>query len=56
MHAREFFALKYGMGQIVAKGSARGTEQINVSGMTKGVYFLHLNSGTQVRVEKVVVE
>ena len=45
-----------GMGQRVANGTARGTEQINVSGMTKGVYFLRLTTGTQVRVEKVMVE
>ena len=45
-----------GMGQMVAKGFANGTEQINVSGMTKGVYFLRFTSGTQVLVEKVVVK
>ena len=45
-----------GMGQIVAKGFANGTEQIDVNGMAKGVYFLRLTSGTQVLVEKVVVK
>ncbi|MCR5657927.1 MAG: T9SS type A sorting domain-containing protein [Bacteroidales bacterium] len=45
-----------GMGQKVVEGKAIGNAQINVSNMTKGVYFLRLTSGTQVRVEKVVVE
>ncbi len=45
-----------GMGQKVAEGTATGNTQINVNGMTKGVYFLRLTSGTQIRVEKVVVE
>lgn len=50
------YVLYNGMGQVVASGNAQGTEQINVSGMTQGVYFLRLTSGTQVRVEKVVVK
>ena len=45
-----------GMGQKVAEGTATGNTQINVNGMAKGVYFLRLTSGTQIRVEKVVVE
>ena len=45
-----------GMGQMVANGTANGNTQISVSGMAQGVYFLRLTSGTQVRVEKVVVE
>jgi hypothetical protein len=44
------------MGQMVVKGTAQGTEQISVDGMTKGVYFLRLTSGTQVHMEKVVVK
>ena len=55
-NAEYSYTMYNGMGQMVAKGTARGTEQINVSSMTKGVYFLHLTSGTQVRVEKIVVE
>ena len=50
------YTMYNGMGQMVAKGNAKGIEQIHVNGMTKGVYFLHLTTGTQVRVEKVVVE
>jgi hypothetical protein len=44
------------MGQVVANGNAKGTEQISVDGMTKGIYFLRLTTGTQVLVEKVVVK
>ena len=50
------FVMYNGMGQIVAIGNGRGTQQINVNDLTKGVYFLRLTSGAQVRVEKVVVE
>ena len=45
-----------GMGQQVATGSARGTAQVNVGGMAKGIYFLRLTTGTQTTVQKVVVE
>ncbi len=45
-----------GMGQKVAEGKATGNTQISVSSMAKGVYFLRLTSGTQIRMEKVVVE
>ena len=45
-----------GMGQKVASGNATGNAQISVNDMTKGIYFLRLTSGTQVRMEKVVVE
>ena len=45
-----------GMGQMVAKGNANDNVQISVSGMTKSVYFLHIITGTQTRVEKVVVK
>ena len=50
------YAMFNGMGQQVAAGNGRGTQEINVNGLMKGVYFLRLTSGTQVRVEKVVVE
>ena len=45
-----------GMGQKVANGTVSGNTQISVSGMNKGIYFLRLTNGTQVRMEKVVVE
>ena len=50
------YVLYNGMGQMVANGTANGTQRINVSSMAKGVYFLHINSGTQVLIQKVVVE
>ena len=55
-NAEYSYVMYNGMGQVVASGNAQGTEQINVSDMTQGVYFLRLTSGTQVRVEKVVVK
>ena len=55
-NAEYSYTMYNGMGQVVANGNAQGTEQINVNNMTKGVYFLRLTSGTQVRVEKVVVK
>ena len=45
-----------GMGQKVASGNATGSTQISVNDMKKGIYFLRLTTGTQVRMEKVVVE
>ena len=50
------YELYNGMGQRVANGIARGSEQLNVESLTKGVYFLRLTSGTQSSVQKVVVE
>ena len=55
--AAEFsYEMYNGMGQKVANGQANGNTQINVSGLNKGIYFLRLTSGTQVRIEKIVVE
>ena len=50
------YAMYNGLGQMMAYGTVRGSQQINVEGMAKGIYFLRLTTGTQVRVEKVVVE
>ena len=50
------YTMYNGMGQAVVSGKAKGIEQISVDGMAEGIYFLHLTSGTQVRVEKVVVK
>jgi hypothetical protein len=55
-NAEYSYAMYNGMGQVVASGKAQGLEQVNVSDMAKGVYFLRLTTGAQVRVEKVVVE
>ena len=55
-HAEFNYVLYNGMGQTVAKGNAQGNSQINVDGLEKGIYFLRLTSGAQVRIEKIVVE
>ena len=50
------YVLFNGMGQQVAEGSGQGTETINVSDMSKGVYFLRLTSSSQISIQKIVVE
>ena len=50
------YVMYNGMGQQVAAGNASGAQMINVSNMTKGVYFIRLTSGAQVSIQKVVVE
>ena len=55
-NAEYSYTMLNGIGQSVANGTAKGIEQINVDGMNKGIYFLHLISGTQVLVEKIVVK
>ena len=55
-NAEYSYTMCNGMGQVVAKGTAKGTEQISTEGMTKGIYFLRFTSGAQMHVEKVVVK
>lgn len=55
-NAEYTYTMLNNMGQVVANGQAQGTEQISTNGFAKGVYFLRLTSGTQMRVEKVVVK
>ena len=55
-NAEYSYEMYNGMGQKVASGNATGNTQISVNDMMKGVYFLRLTTGTQVRVEKVVVK
>ncbi len=50
------YAIYNAMGQMMVNGTVRGSQQINVSDMAKGIYFLRLTTGTQVRIEKVVVK
>ena len=50
------YQLFNGMGQKVADGTAQGIQQLNVSNMAKGIYFLRLSTGTQVTVEKIIIE
>ena len=55
-NAEYTYEMYNGMGQMVASGKANGNTQISVSDMAEGVYFLRLTTGTQVRIEKVVVK
>jgi hypothetical protein len=55
-NAEYSYMLYNGMGQVVASGKAQGAEHLSVDGMTQGIYFLHLTTGAQVHVEKVVVK
>ena len=55
-NAEYSYVLYNGMGQMVANGTATGTQQIDCSEMSKGIYFLHLNTGAKAMVEKVVVK
>ena len=50
------YQLFNGMGQEVARGTAQGTQQINLGNMAKGIYFLRLTSGSRTDFQKVVVE
>ena len=50
------YQLFNGMGQEVINGKGQGIQQINVSNMAKGLYFLRITSGNQVNFQKVVVE
>lgn len=50
------YSLFNGMGQEMVSGTAQGIQQINLSNMAKGVYFLRLTSGTQVNTQKIVIE
>jgi len=50
------YTLFNSLGQAVTSGTACGIEQINVASMEKGVYFLHLISGSKASVQKVVVK
>ncbi|MBZ0243929.1 MAG: T9SS type A sorting domain-containing protein [Bacteroidales bacterium] len=31
-------------------------EQINLSGFAKGIYYLRMNTGTETRIHKVVIQ
>lgn len=56
-HNTEYSYFLYNnMGQEMIKGTAHGTHQINVSSMPKGIYFLRLTSGSQVSIQKIIVE
>ena len=44
------------LGQVVCDGNANQTAVVNVSELTKGVYFLRVNDGSNITTKKVVVE
>ena len=50
------YSLVNGMGQVVSNGTSNGIQQINVNNMAKGVYFLRITAGTQMNVQKIVIE
>ena len=54
--AKYSYVMYNGMGQQVANGTAQGAQQISVSGMAKGIYFIRLTAGSKTSVEKVVVK
>ena len=45
-----------GMGQRVISGNAQGAQEINVKEFAKGIYILRLTTGSQVSIQKIVVE
>ena len=55
--AAEFtYSLYNNMGQEMKKGNGQGTQQLNVSDMSKGVYFLQITTGSRTNIQKIVVE
>ena len=44
------------IGQRVLNGSAQNERQINVSGLSKGIYFLKINTMTRIATLKVLIE
>ena len=44
------------MGQQVMTGKADGETVINAENLNRGIYFLHLNNGNGISVEKIVIE
>ena len=56
VNAKYDYAVFNNVGQEMMRGNAQGTLQINVSSLSKGVYFLRLTSGSQTNVQKIIVE
>ena len=50
------YVLYNNMGQEVMNGSANGRKQLNVNGLAKGVYMLRITTGSQVNIQKVVID
>ena len=50
------YVLYNGMGQQVTFGTAQGLKEIDVKGLAKGIYFLRLTNGSQVDIQKIVID
>lgn len=50
------YQLINGLGQVVISGTSNGTQQINVSDINKGMYFLKVIADGETRINKIVVE
>lgn len=50
------YTLFNSFGQQVMNGQAHGEQQLNLNGLAKGIYLLHLNNGTTNNIEKVIVK
>ena len=55
-NAQYTYTMYNNMGQEIVKGNAQGLKQINVSNMSKGVYFLRITAGNQTNIQKIIVE
>ncbi|MBO6026528.1 MAG: T9SS type A sorting domain-containing protein, partial [Bacteroidales bacterium] len=50
------YQLVNSLGQVVYSGNASNKAVVSVSELNKGVYFLRITTGNQVKTQKVVVE
>ena len=50
------YQLINGLGQVVISGTSNGAQQINVSNINKGMYFLKVIADGEARINKIVVE
>ncbi len=50
------YQLINGLGQVVISGTSNGAQQINVSDINKGMYFLKVIADGEARINKIVVE
>ena len=50
------YQLVNSLGQVILSGTANGAQQINVSNINKGMYFLKVIADGEARINKIVVE
>lgn len=50
------YSMYNNLGQEIAKGNAQGSQRIDVNEMPKGIYILRITSGSQTKVQKIIVE